>query len=70
MSAPTLSPDAQALLAALKPEQSPLSSKAQAELWIKLGIVTFSIVIIGGFGLILAQIAQADWDCCACPTDG
>lgn len=54
-----LSPDAEAILAAIKPEHSALSPKVQADLWIKLGIATFSIVMIGGFGLIMAEISRA-----------
>ena len=54
-----LSPDAAAILTALMPEKSGLSTKVQADLWVKLGIATFSIVIIGGFSLIMSQIGQA-----------
>ncbi|MXO89517.1 hypothetical protein [Pontixanthobacter aquaemixtae] len=54
-----LSPDAKAILEALKPEATAISAKTQADLWIKLGVATFSIVLIGGFALIMAQITQA-----------
>ena len=53
-----MSPDAAAIIAALKPEQSALSTKAQGELWIKLGITAFSIVMIGGFSLIMYEISR------------
>ncbi|MEP5937156.1 MAG: hypothetical protein ABJ239_02410 [Erythrobacter sp.] len=53
-----MSPDTAAILAALKPEQSVLSAKAQGELWIKLGITAFSIVMIGGFSLIMYEISR------------
>ncbi|WP_209347011.1 hypothetical protein [Pontixanthobacter sp. CEM42] len=58
MNAP-LSPDASAILEALKPERLGLSAKVQADLWIKLGIAAFSILIVGGFSLIMLQISQA-----------
>lgn len=54
-----LSPDAAAILAVLKPEPSALSAKVQADLWIKLGIATFSIVMIGGFSLVMSEVSQA-----------
>lgn len=53
-----LSPDAMAILAALKPEESALSPKAQGDLWIKLGIATFSIAMIGGGSLIMTEISR------------
>ncbi|MGB7373724.1 hypothetical protein [Pontixanthobacter sp.] len=53
-----LSSDAMAILSALKPQESALSPKAQADLWVKLGIATFSIVMIGGFGLIMTEISR------------
>ena len=59
MTAPPLSPDAEAILEVLRPEAATLSAKVQAELWIKLGVAAFCILVIGGFGLIVAQIGQA-----------
>ncbi|MDN3646050.1 hypothetical protein QWY75_07510 [Pontixanthobacter aestiaquae] len=58
MNAP-LSPDAAAILDALKPERVGLSAKVQADLWVKLGIAAFSFLIIGGFSFIMLQISQA-----------